>query len=106
MEYLRFAKVLFHIGKIYGNPAQAIMEDFIANGRLTVSDCVAEMEEHKKDETIENFSEGEVLEALAGLIKGQYIIQCDKSSYLSGQYDLNTGISQSKPGFLPREKEC
>jgi len=96
---LRFAKVLFHIGKIYGNPAQAIMEDFIANGRLTVSDCVAEMEEHKKDETIENFSEGEVLEALAGLIKGQYIIQCDKSSYLSGQYDLNTGISQSKPGI-------
>ena len=95
----RFPKILFHIGKIYGNPCQAIMEDFVANGRLTVSDCIAEIEEHKKDETIENYSEAEVLEALAGLIKGQYIVQVDKASYLNAQLDGDFGIAQAKPGY-------
>jgi len=96
---IRFPKILFHIGKIYGNPCQAIMEDFVANGRLTVSDCIAEIEEHKKDETIENYSEAEVLEALAGLIKGQYIVQVDKASYLNAQLDGDFGIAQAKPGY-------
>lgn len=93
----RFPKILSYIGKIFiSRPCQAIVEEFIENGRLTVSDTLAEIEEHIKNETLENYSEREILEAIGALVKGQYIVQVDRASYSTELY--NAAKVQAKPG--------
>jgi len=96
---LRFAKILHHIGTIYGGLVQTVMEQFIENGRLTVSDILAEIEEHKNPEIIGEYSEKEILEAIATLIKGQYLVQVEKVSHSSNMYSSGIEIQHTKPGF-------
>jgi hypothetical protein len=98
----RFSKILFHIGKIYGNLCQNVIEEFIENGRLTVSDCLAEIEEHKDADMMQNSTEKEVLEAIATLIKGQYLLQVDRSSYSTEMYNL----ANAKPGYPLNNFSC
>ena len=83
---------------IYGNLCQTVMEQFIENGRLTVSECHAEIEEHQDPELIAAFSEKDILEAIATLIKGQYLIQVVKVSHSSNMYSSGIEIQHTKPG--------
>jgi len=96
---LRFAKILHHIGTIYGGLVQTVMEQFIENGRLTVSDILAEIEEHNNPEINGEYSEREILEAIAALIKGQYLVQVEKVNHSSNMYSSGIEIQHTKPGL-------
>ena len=89
---------MLHIGKIFGNLCQAIIEEFVENGRLNVSDCLGQINEHMKNEFIESYSESEVLEAFAALIMGQYLVQVDKSNFSYDANDLTKTVQKPDVG--------
>jgi len=75
------------------------MEQFIENGRLTISDLIAEIEEHQDPENMVTYSEKEILEMMVALIKGQYLVQVEKVNHSSNMYSTGIEITHTKPGI-------
>lgn len=66
---------------------------------MTISDLIAEIEEHQDPENIVNYSEKEILETMAALIKGQYLVQVEKVNHASNMYSTGIEITHTRPGI-------
>lgn len=72
---------------------------------MTISDLIAEIEEHQDPENIVNYSEKEILETMAALIKGQYLVQVEKVNHASNMYSTGIEITHTRPGkYIVRDK--
>lgn len=83
---IRFPKMLFHITNVFGTLGKKIISEFLENGRLNISECVAQIEERQlSEETDDYYNEDEVRKTIAALVRANYLQREETIDSISNQ---------------------